>query len=71
MDGAFDKYDSLIFTARKVVTNVGYQAETVIYGLNEGIEEIKSTNKQLKRTLRAISDNPTGVFLSEPPPKEK
>lgn len=71
IDHAISKYDSLINSVQKVVNNVGYQAGTVMLTLNETLEQFKSTNKELKKSLRAVSDNPSQIFLSEPPKKEK
>lgn len=67
---ALDKYDSTMSKTSNIVESVGFRAETVIFNLNEALEEIKVTNRQLRKSLRAISDDPSNVFLSEPPPKE-
>ncbi len=71
IDHAIGKYDSLIYTIQNVVNNLGYKAGSVMLTVNETLEQFKSTNKELKKSLRAISDNPSQIFLSEPPEKEK
>lgn len=71
IDAAISKYDSLIFDIRSVVKNVGFQSGTVMLTLNETLEQFKSTNRELRKSLRAISDNPSQIFLSNPPEKEK
>ncbi len=71
IDQAFIKYDSLIFDIRAIVKNAGFQSGSVMLTLNETLEQFKSTNRELRKSLRAISDNPSQIFLSEPPEKEK
>jgi phospholipid/cholesterol/gamma-HCH transport system substrate-binding protein len=71
IDVAFQKYDSLMAKAEKVIDLLGYRTETALFGLNEAIEGIKTTNRQFRRSLRAITDNPGELFLSEPPKLEK
>jgi phospholipid/cholesterol/gamma-HCH transport system substrate-binding protein len=71
IDHAIGKYDSLIYSIQHVVNNLGYQAGSVMLNVNETLEQFKSTNKELKKSLRAISDNPSQIFLSNPPEKEK
>lgn len=71
VDNVFLQYDTTMNATRKVIGGLGYSMETMIFSLNETVEEIRSSNKQLQKTLRAISDNPSQVFFSEPPPAEK
>ncbi len=68
---AFGKYDTTMYNMNRVVVNVGYRMESLIFSLNETLEQIRSTNKQLRKSLRAISDNPSQVFFSEPPPPDE
>ncbi len=71
LDYAIMRYDSLISTIQHNINGVGFQSRTVLLTLNEALEQFKSTNKELRKSLRAISDNPSQIFLSEPPAKEK
>jgi hypothetical protein len=68
---AFGRYDSVMNNTNKVINLLGYRSENVLFGFNEAIEEIKTTNKQLRKSLKALSDNPSQLLFSEPPPKEK
>ena len=71
VDNVFVQLDSAIIEARKVIDGLGFRTESLMYGLNETIEDVKITNKQVRKSLRVVSDNPSQVFFSEPPPKEK
>jgi ABC-type transporter Mla subunit MlaD len=71
VDNAFKQYDTTVIDFRRTVNVLGFHAETVLFGLNETLEDLKATNKQLRKSLRAIGENPSQVFFSEPPPKEK
>ena len=71
VDNAIYKYDTVMNSAQKVINLVGYRAENSLISLTETLEELKSTNKQLKKTLKAFSETPSQIFLSEPPKKEK
>jgi ABC-type transporter Mla subunit MlaD len=64
-------YTSLIKDLQATIGKLGNQSTSVMLTLNEALEQFKSTNRELKKSLRAISDHPTQIFLSEPPPKEK
>lgn len=67
----YDRYDSTIANANYAISLIGYRSEDLLITLAETLEQIKATNKRLRRTLSAISENPSQVFFSEPPPKEK
>ncbi|MCK5742180.1 MAG: MCE family protein [Chlorobi bacterium] len=71
IDKAYAQYDSTVTDTRKVINSIGFRTETILFSLNEALEELKRTNKQLRKSLQAVSDNPSQVFFSEPPPKEK
>lgn len=71
LDYAIMRYDSLISTIQHNINGLGFQSRSVLLTLNEALEQFKSTNKELRKSLRAISDNPSQIFLSEPPAKEK
>ncbi|MFP4370505.1 MAG: MlaD family protein [Candidatus Kapaibacterium sp.] len=67
----YNEYDTTMAHTNRVIGVVGYRMENLIFSLTETFEEIRETNKELQRSLRAISDNPTQVFFSEPPKKKK
>lgn len=71
LDFMVAKYDSLMTTLQTNINSLGFQSRTVLLTLNESLEQFKTTNKELRKTLRAFSDNPSQIFLSEPPEKEK
>lgn len=68
---AFLKYDTLMTSTRAALSSIAYRTETVMFNLNGTLEEAKATTKQLKKSLREISDNPAQVFFSNPPEPEK
>ncbi len=68
---AFERYDTTMINANKVVMSLGYRSETAMFNLIETMEALKRTNKQLQKSLRAISDHPSQVFLSNPPPEDE
>lgn len=71
LDRAFNQYDSLVGTAGTLVNTLGYRVDNTMFSVSEAVEEFKSTNRQLQKTLRKISDNPSQSILSEPAPPEK
>ncbi len=71
INSAFGKYDTTMQNMNSVVVNVGYRMESLIFSLNETLEQVRLTNKQLRKSLRAISDNPSQVFFSKPPPPDE
>lgn len=71
VDNVFIQLDSAIIEARKVIDGLGFRTESLLFGLNETIEDVKITNKQVRKSLRVVSDNPSQMLFSEPPPKEK
>jgi ABC-type transporter Mla subunit MlaD len=71
LDNAFAQIDTTLATTKSTVSNLGYRGESLLYGISETLEQLKVTNRQIRKTLRGLSDNPTAVFFSDPPPKEK
>ncbi len=65
------KYDTTMINTNKSISTITYRMESLLFGLTETFDEIKKTNRDLQKSLRVISDNPSQIFLSEPPPKEK
>ncbi|MBX3043195.1 MAG: MCE family protein [Candidatus Kapabacteria bacterium] len=70
MDKIYSKYDSSMTQTTNVIANMGFRAESSIYSFQELMDELIRTNKDLRNTLRAFTDNPSTMFLSLPPPKE-
>ena len=71
MEKYYLKYDSSMSTATGVISNMGYRAESSIFSLQELVNEMVRTNKDLQNTLRSLTDNPSSMFFSLPPPAEK
>jgi ABC-type transporter Mla subunit MlaD len=71
MEKFYLKYDSSMTLTTGVISNMGYRAESSVFSLQELINEMVRTNKDLQNTLRAFTDNPSTMFLSSPPPLEK
>ncbi len=67
MKNAFSRYDTTMEHTQQVIESLGYRVESTLLGFSEVMEQIKNSNLQLQKTLRAISDNPSQMFLSEPP----
>jgi phospholipid/cholesterol/gamma-HCH transport system substrate-binding protein len=70
IQNAFARYDTTMASTKRIVEMLGYRTENTIFGLDEVIQEIKETNKRLQKSMRALSDHPTQVFFSEPPPRK-
>jgi hypothetical protein len=43
----------------------------MILSLNNLIEELRKTNIELRNSLKGISDDPSNIFLVNPPKKEE
>lgn len=65
------RYDSVMINTNQAIKNISYRFENALFNLNDLITSFKSTNKQMKRTLQAFSDNPSQILLSNPPEAEK
>ncbi len=71
VDKVYTTYDSTMVNINRLLSIVGYRTENMIWGMTETLQEARSTGKELRRTLRGISDNPSAVFFSTPPKQEK
>jgi paraquat-inducible protein B len=71
MQKFYNKYDSTLTQTTQIIGNVGFRAESSIFSMQELIDQLVRTNKDLQNTLRSLSDNPSTMFLSSPPPPEK
>ncbi len=68
VDKAFSRYDSTMRNTDQAISNLSYRASALMLSLEETIVDIQKTNKELQRSLRVISEQPSQVFFSEPPP---
>ena len=71
MDKFYFKFDSSLTRTVDIIGNVGFRAEASVFSLQELMNEMVRTNKDLQNTLRSLSDNPSTMFFSLPPPPEK
>ena len=67
----YSLYDSSLLQTNQAIGRVSYRAENSIFTLQETLDELRKSSKALQNSLKAISDNPSAVFFSEPPPREK
>lgn len=65
------KYDSVMMKTNEILNILGLRTETVLFTMGETMQGVNSTNKQIQRTLRKITQNPGQLLFSEPPPQEK
>jgi ABC-type transporter Mla subunit MlaD len=68
LTGAFYKLDTAVTNAAYSVTNIGAKSEILLIQLVEALEQFKESNRQLQKSLRLFSENPSQVLFSEPPP---
>lgn len=71
LDAAFAKYDSAMISLNKALALLSVRADNVIFNASETIYDLKNTQKQLRKALRAINESPSQTLFSEPPPYEK
>ncbi len=70
LEHTFAALDSTIYASERVVNGLGGQSDMMIQEFHYTLNEIRETNKYLQKAIRAISENPSAIFLSEPPAKE-
>ncbi len=70
LEHTFAALDTTIFASHRVINGFGSKSEMMIQEFHYTLNEIRETNKYLQKAIRAISENPSAVFLSEPPAKE-
>lgn len=71
VDRTFAQFDTTIYGARNFINVLGHRTEDILFTLNETLFQLQNTNKELRKAIRAYTDNPGQLLLSEPPPKEK
>lgn len=65
------RYDSTMQHTNQMIGSVGFRAQSSILTLQETLDEIRRTNRDLQNALRALSDDPASIFLTAPPPRER
>jgi ABC-type transporter Mla subunit MlaD len=70
-DRTFSLIDTTILDTRQAINRLSARSENVIYSINEILQDLKSTNKSLQKSIKAINTSPSQILLSEPPKEEK
>ena len=70
-DNAYKRYDSVMQTAENAINSISLNSQRVLFTLQQTIEDLGTTNRQLRKFVRSVNDNASQVLLSEPPPREK
>jgi phospholipid/cholesterol/gamma-HCH transport system substrate-binding protein len=65
------RYDSLMLGVQGSVQTLTHRADNSVGNLSILLHEIQATNRDLRKTLRMVSDNPSQMIFAEPPPREK
>ena len=65
------RYDTTMLGIQNSVTTLTRRADNSVSNLAILIQELKATNRDLRKSLRMINDNPSQLLFAEPPPKEK
>ena len=71
VDNAFANVDTLLLHMHNILGVLGFRSESVLLTLNETLHALKKTNLELRKSLGVISDHPSSIFLSDPPPLEE
>ncbi|MFH1051946.1 MAG: MlaD family protein [bacterium] len=71
VDYAFAQFDTTMNHTKRIINVLGFRGEEVMFSLNETLMELQATNKQLKKTLKAYTENPGHLLFAEPPKEEK
>ncbi len=66
-----EKYDLVMNNLNKNINGLSAQSTNLLLSVNELMDNLKTTMKELKKSLRAVNDNPSAIFLSKPPKEEK
>jgi phospholipid/cholesterol/gamma-HCH transport system substrate-binding protein len=70
-DDIVRRYDTTMLTVQNSVVSLTRRADNSVSNLSILIQELKATNRELRKSLRLINDNPSQLLFAEPPPKEK
>lgn len=64
-------FDSTMANTNNVISRVGYRSEALLFTMHQSLEEIKTTNRLLRKSTRELLDNLGQLLLAEPPKVEK
>lgn len=70
-DDVVRRYDTTMITVQNSVVSLTRRADNSVSNLAILIQELKATNRELRKSLRLVNDNPSQLLFAEPPPKEK
>lgn len=70
-DDVVQRYDTTMQTIQNSVVGLTRRADNSVSNLTILIQELKATNRELRKSLRLVNDNPSQLLFAEPPPKEK
>ncbi len=65
------RYDTTMLGIQTSVATLTRRADNSVSNLAVLIQELKATNRDLRKALRTVNDNPSQMLFAEPPPKEK
>lgn len=70
MDKIYNDYDTTLNVVNSSVRKMSTRSDMFFFNLNSLLEDLKKTNTELQNTLRAFSDDPSTILLSNPPKKK-
>jgi phospholipid/cholesterol/gamma-HCH transport system substrate-binding protein len=70
VDNSFNLFDSTLILSQKTISSLGYRSESILFSINETLQDLKKTNKQLRKSLEVLNENPSQVLFSKPPKKK-
>jgi phospholipid/cholesterol/gamma-HCH transport system substrate-binding protein len=71
MERVYSKLDTTSQTMNSAIMSIQSQSTGTFMSMLELIEDLKVTNKELKKTLNTFSDDPGRTLFTNPPKKEK
>lgn len=69
VDKTYSKYDSLMNNLASSISLLTYRTENVLLEINDIFSEIKTTNKEIRKSVNIMSEE-TNKVLSKPPKKK-
>ncbi|HPD33437.1 MAG TPA: MlaD family protein [Candidatus Kapabacteria bacterium] len=70
MDKVYNDYDTTLNVINSSVKKISVRSDIFFVNLSSLLEDLKKTNAELQNTLRAFSDDPSTILLSNPPKKK-
>lgn len=71
IDKIYNDYDTTLNIVNSSVRKISTRSDIFFFNLNSLLEDLKKTNSELQNTLRAFSDDPSTILLSNPPKKNE